>query len=100
MTLPKVLHTACCSTYDDNIYIFGGYSSDMVNTIYKCNCTSQTITTLSITLPKVLYGACCTLYSSNIYIFGGYNGGALNTIYKCCQLLYLYFQIHGSLIHN
>ena len=85
--LPKKTFFACCTINGDNIYIFGGqqYVSETTisNTIYKFNCTSETIETLTTTLPQALYYACCSSYNGNIYIFGGNNGSSgLNTIYK------------------
>lgn len=83
--LPQALNGACCATYGDNIYIFGGYNgSNGVNTIYKFNCISKTIETLNITLPQGLSNACCSINGDNIYIFGGSNSNnnAQNTIYK------------------
>ena len=81
--LPQILSEACCSTYNDNIYIFGGASTSVGKTIYKFNCTTETIETLSVTLPAPRYGACCATYGDNIYIFGGNNGTyAYNTIFK------------------
>ena len=82
--LPQTLSSACCATYEDNIYIFGGYNgSNAVNTSYKFNYISKTIETLNITLPQGLYNACCSINDDNIYIFGGYNGSyRLDTIYK------------------
>lgn len=87
ITLPHMLSSACCSTYGDNMYIFGGYyyngSHYYLNTIYKFNCTTETISKLSATLPQVLSSAHCSINGDNIYIFGGKNGStALNTIYK------------------
>ena len=53
------------------------------DTIYKFNCTNETIETLSAILPKGLYSACCSIFGSNIYIFGGSDGrNKLNTIYQ------------------
>lgn len=83
--LPQALSAACCASYNDNIYIFGGAISNTgtkTNTIYKFNCTNKTIETLSVTLPQVLYGACCATHGDNIYIFGGVGSGYLKTIYK------------------
>lgn len=83
--LPQGIFSACCATYDNNIYIFGGSISDgKLNTIYKFNCITKTITTLSVILPQLLTSACCAVHDDNIYIFGGYNGGTtyVNTIYK------------------
>ena len=81
--LPQGLYDSCCARYNDNIYIFGGYSSGQVNTIYKFNCTTETIETLSVTLSQTLYKACCSIYNDNIYIFGGSSSsGQVNTIYK------------------
>ena len=81
--LPQALSNACCVTYGDNIYIFGGKtSSSRLNTIYKFNCTNKTITTLSVTLPTVLCDACCAIFNDNIYIFGGYSSDCTNTIFK------------------
>ena len=83
-TLPKGLYDTCCARYNNNIYIFGGYSigTGVLNTIYKFNCINKTIETLSVTLPSVLYGACCSIYRDSIYIFCGYGEYRLNTIYK------------------
>ena len=85
--LPSTLISACCSTYGDNIYIFGGnyyYNGDhYLNTIYKFNCTTETIEILSATLPQGISSACCSINGGITYIFGGKNGStALNTIYK------------------
>ena len=83
--LPQALRSACCASYEDNIYIFGGAISNTgtkTNTIYKFNCNNKTIETLSVTLPQSLYGACCVPYGDNIYIFGGVGSGYLKTIYK------------------
>ena len=82
--LPQALNGACCATYGDNIYIFGGYNgSNAVNTIYKFNCTNKTIETISTTLPNNIYFAVCEIYNDNVYIFGGHNGSyRLDTIYK------------------
>ncbi len=82
--LPQELYSACCATYRDKIYIFGGTTvgGKYLNTIYKFNCKNKTIETLSVTLPTVLSIFCCTIYEDNIYIFGGFNGGWLDTIYK------------------
>ena len=83
VTLPQILTEACCTTYNDNIYIFGGSSTSVGNTIYKFNCKTETIETLSVTLPNVRYAACCDRYKDNIYIFGGGDGNyKYNTIYK------------------
>ena len=81
--LPQGFISACCATYEDNIYIFGGYNgSNYLNTIYKFNCLNKTIETLSVTLPQVLGRACCSINGDNIYIFGGFGTSRLNTIYK------------------
>lgn len=81
--LPQDLYDTCCARYNDNIYIFGGYSSvGKLNTIYKFNCINKTIEKLNVNLPNVLYGACCSTYGDSIYIFGGYGEYRLNTIYK------------------
>ena len=81
--LPQILTEACCSTYNDNIYIFGGTSTSVQRTIYKFNCKTETIETLSVTLPAMRYGACCATYGDNIYIFGGNTGTYVcNTIFK------------------
>ena len=73
--LPQKLNNACCEIYGDNIYIFGGANSSniSVNTIYKFNCKTETIETLSTTLPQKLKAACCEINGDNIYIFGGMN---------------------------
>ena len=83
--LPQKLMSACCTTYNDNIYIFGGYdNNNCLNTIYKFNCITKTITKLSVTLPQGIRYACCSTYEDNIYIFGGINSSTtpINTIYK------------------
>ena len=69
-TLPQALESACCARYENNIYIFGGYSSGngISNKIYKFNCINKTIEILNVTLPNVLYGACCSLCGDSIYI--------------------------------
>ena len=82
--IPKVLSGACCATYNENIYIFGGYSSNgYSNTIFKFNTITKMIETLSVTLPQLLGYACCSIKGDNIYIFGGFNGtSSVNVIYK------------------
>lgn len=76
--LPQKLFRHCGASYGDNIYIFGGSSSDK---IYKFNTKTEKVATLNSTLPKVLYDAFCCTYADSIYIFGGIVG-TLNTIYK------------------
>ena len=34
-TLPQRLSSACCSIYNDDVYIFGGDNKGQLNTIYK-----------------------------------------------------------------
>ena len=81
--LPQGTYGACCATYGDYIYIFGGKtSSTRLNTIYKFDCITKTITTLSVTLPKILSDTCCAIHNDNIYIFGGYSSDMSKTIYK------------------
>ena len=82
--LPKEIQSACCATYRDKIYIFGGTTvgSNYLSTIYKFNCKNKTIETLNVTLPTVLSIFCCTIYEDNIYIFGGFSGLWLDTIFK------------------
>ena len=62
--------------------VFGGFFAGSHKNIYKFNCTTETIETLSVTLPQTLRSACCAPYGTDIYIFGGYNNSILNTIYK------------------
>ena len=95
-TLPQGLFESCSARYNDNIYIFGGYSSSgNLSTIYKFNCDTLSIETLSTTLPKKLNNSCSEIYGSNIYIFGGSYG---NTIYN----LSLSFELTANnvLIYN
>ena len=86
VTLPKPSINACCATHGDNIYIFGGYyyedGNKALNTIYKFNCVTKTIETLSATLPLSVSGTCCTVHNDVIYIFGGSLNGYWNNIYK------------------
>ena len=86
-TLPYKITSSCCSTYEDNIYIFGGYNyidgNNFFSNIYKFNCKTNTIFTVSKSLPKALRLACCATCGDNIYIFGGSTiNSKLNTIYK------------------
>lgn len=68
--LPTSLYKACCSAYDNYIYIFGGqFKNSNFNSIYKFDCANETITTLSTTLPNAIYTSCCEIYNNNIYIF-------------------------------
>ena len=55
-----------------------------MNTIFKFDCTKETISTLDITLPQTLYGSGCSIYGGDIYLFGGFGKSAnvLNSIYK------------------
>ena len=77
-SLPKYIQMACCATYGDNIYIFGGGP----NNIYKLNCINKTLSTLTVALPKNINDAECALYGDNVYIFGGDSSSYVNTIYK------------------
>ena len=81
VTLPQTIYCACCSIYNDNVYIFGGDGNSTLNTIYKFNCTNKTIVKLSTTLPTALRCTCCSIFEDNVYIFGGF-GSSLNGIYK------------------
>ena len=75
------MYGATCEKYGDDIYIFGGKThSSYLDTIYKFNCSTETITKLSATLPQSIIGDCCSIYGGNIYIFGGYNSGYNNSI--------------------
>ena len=65
--LPAAIVYACCSIYEDNIYIFGGLGG-ISNGIYKFNCTTETISKLTTTLPQSLYSSCCARYENNIFI--------------------------------
>ena len=98
--LPQILSEACCSTYNDNIYIFGGASTSVGKTIYKFNCTTETIETLSVTLPQpVSVSFCCSTYENNIYLFGGHNdSNRIDTIYN----LFVSFELPANnvLIYN
>lgn len=85
--LPQQLHCACCALYNDIIYIFGGSGSGSNNsylsTVYKFNCTNETISSLGNYLPQGIRDACCAVHDNDIYIFGGYgSAAALNTIYR------------------
>lgn len=88
VTLPMTLTDAVCETYNDNIYILGGSNADFFNkTVYKFNCITETIETLSVTLPQggLEDGACSSIYGENIYIFDEYHSGSTkikNLIYK------------------
>ena len=66
------------------MYIFGGWTinNSYSDKIYKFNCATETITTLSVVLPQGMQGACCSINNGNIYIFGGYRYAYLNTIYQ------------------
>ena len=87
-TLPQRLSSACCSIYNDDVYIFGGDNKGQLNTIYKFNTTTETVKTLSATMTQKLQNACCATYGDNIYIIGGYyhnSSGSIvysSTIYK------------------
>ena len=88
-TLPQTLFDMGIAQVGSEVYLFGGYASSSgsnkrVNTIYKFNIETETMTTLSATLPKALSSMGVAHAGSNIYIFGGSgeNGSPLNTIYK------------------
>ena len=87
-TLSQRLSSACCSIYNDDVYIFGGDNKGQLNTIYKFNTTTETVKTLSATMTQKLQNACCATYGDNIYIIGGYyhnSSGSIvysSTIYK------------------
>ena len=86
--LPQPTAYASCARYEDNIYIFGGANNsstnlyNRTNIIYKFNCITKKIETLSVTLPQILSESCCATYNDNIYIFGGSSTSVMNTIYK------------------
>lgn len=81
--LPQTLYGACCAKHNDNIYIFGGYNSGNLKTIYKFNSTTKTIKTLNVTLPVGFFSACCSSHDDNIYIFGGdFYSSYSNAIYR------------------
>ena len=87
--LPDATNYAFCARYKDNIYIFGGANNsstnknNRTNIIYKFNCKTKTIETLSTRLPQILTEACCATHGDNIYIFGGNDGNYVyNNIYK------------------
>lgn len=73
-----------CQSYNDNIYIFGGFDSvnSFSSNIYKFN--NDELVTMDVSLPvKLAYSTSC-IFNNYIYIFGGfaYGSGPTNTIYK------------------
>lgn len=86
--LPQTLVFMGVCQVGSNIYLFGGAnisggSSNIVDTIYKFDTETETISTLSTTLPQALAFIGVSQVGSNVYVFGGYNGSDdVNTIYK------------------
>lgn len=96
--LPTKLYGSASVKVGNYIYLFGGATAGnssttgyCVNTIYKFDPDTDTITTLSATLPVALFGIAACAVGSNIYLFGGttnsyYNdysfNHVVNTIYK------------------
>ena len=86
-TLPQALSNMGVAQVGSNVYLFGGSnssgSSGIVNTIYKFNTATETITTVSTGLPQKLSNIGVATFGSNIYLFGGMSSsGDVNTIYK------------------
>ena len=69
--MPKVKTDACCARYNNFIYIFGGYddTGNSTDTIYKFDCETETLSTLSATLPIDIYNGSAINYEKFIYIF-------------------------------
>lgn len=69
-----------------DIYLFGGYSSSTLNTIYKFSTTTGQLIALSTTLPTALYKSVAAVIGTDIYLLGGQSDGSIttakNTIYK------------------
>lgn len=73
-----------CQSYNDNIYIFGGFDStnSFSSNIYKFN--NDELVTMDVSLPvRLAYSTSC-IFNNFIYIFGGfaYGNGRINNIYK------------------
>lgn len=80
---PVPFRTGTAATVGDNIYIFGGRSaSGALNTIYRFDTTTNTLTLLNVTLPSVNYAAAAVTCGTDIYILGGYGTAYYNTILK------------------
>lgn len=88
-SLPNITTQAFSSIYNNYVYIFGGNNGKSGSNlsvylyIYKFDCDTEKIKTLSVYLPKNMDNATCEIYADDIYIFGGRaNNSYLNTIYK------------------
>jgi len=81
--LPQAIAYHRCASIKDAIYCFGGKnSSGFVDTIYKYNITSNTITLMSARLPLAYSDMSCAPYQDAIYCFGGWNNSYLDIIVK------------------
>lgn len=87
--LPRTVFNMGVATVGSNVYIFGGYNSNgrvRVNTIYKFNVDTETITRLSTTLPYELTNTGAAAVGSNIYLFGGNNAsGSYGDVDVICK---------------
>ena len=69
-TLPTGVKWACAATIGDNIYIFGGNSS---NAIQVFNPVTGGVKALDLTLPTTLYASAVEVIDNKAYLFGGNN---------------------------
>jgi len=78
--LPVALSGAFCFTYDDKIYVAGGYTAGTISdAIYVYDPVADTWTTSSDTMTIGRAYGCTVSTSSRAYLLGGYNSFAVRT---------------------
>ena len=81
--LPQKLDDVCVSQVGSNVYLFGGsIKYGELNTIYKFDVDTETISTLSTKLQSNESLLRAAKIGSKVYLFGGSNGSKQKTIYK------------------
>lgn len=77
--LPEASDAFPSVTVGSKIYMFGGTSSTLINTIRVFDTKTETITTLSSKLPSAVMSPAVALVGTKAYIFGGTTTSAATT---------------------
>lgn len=93
---PINIREAGTTTIDNNIYLFGGLTTNAttLNTVYKYNVHTKEYTQLE-NLPYAAYGVATVSLGTDIYIFGGRSTGTItyNSAYKYDTVKNTYTQL-------
>ncbi len=80
--MPVGLAHPAIASYNDCLYIFGGYSESPLNNVYVLNLETNEWTSTTL-MPKKLYASAYTVTDDSIYIMGGVSlNGYSETVYR------------------